>query len=92
MAQLSGWCAPTVIYIVLAVLNVLLLGKMYGSLLDARVLLSAAFSAFVAVVLYMLCAAGHGSWAWFILLFPFVLSLLIYALTPRPTSVRVYVL
>lgn len=76
----TGWCAPTVIYVVLSVLSVMLLLSYYKTVLDTRVLIPCALYVLMALVLYWLCANGYRSWAWFVLLLPMVVSLLMYVL------------
>ena len=73
------WCLPTVIYLGLSLLSLAL------SVLDGRYsniprvyFVQAFFIAFWTSIMYWLCSICYSGWAWFILLFPLILGLVLF--------------
>ena len=69
----SGFCWPTIIYIILASTSFVLwffvggIGTLFSMLF--QLLITGLFT----LLLYMLCRHCHNRWAWFFLLLPFIL-------------------
>lgn len=79
MSDTSGLCAPFIIYVVLSALSVAST-LMYTKRVDGTVLAQALAYVVVAAVLYFLCKTGHKNWAWFLLLLPLILFLVVIVL------------
>ncbi len=83
----SGWCIPTVIYMVLSIISILL--QLFqdppanldrGEIIGYKVrvfLIQTIIASLWTLLMYWVCSNCHENWAWFILLFPFLLGLLL---------------
>ena len=80
MAKCDGWCAPTLIYLVLAVMSLLATMSMHFRdpeiVTSEAVIMSVLYKIFWAGVLYLLCSTCHDSIAWLVLLVPLIFGLL----------------
>jgi len=71
----SGWCLPTVIYVTLATVSVLVraISGRYGA--NLAILAGELFHAlFWTAIMYWLCSRGYSVLSWFILLIPLILT------------------
>lgn len=86
----DGWCGPAVVYAVLASVsaflalvrpNELVRGiPVSGQVRMAGFLVAGLHGAVWTAVLYWLCSWCHNDWAWFLLLFPFLIILLLFVM------------
>ena len=71
----NGWCLPTVIYLTLAIIGILMRAlngsyDMSSSILVGEVL----HTLFWTAIMYWLCSRGYSGLSWFILLIPLILT------------------
>lgn len=79
----NGWCPPTIIYLVLSLVGLsmrALTGRYRSEHGLMLFLIQLAFIGFWTWVMYWLCSMCWGGWAWFVLLFPLILGLVLFVL------------
>ena len=87
--ECNGWCTPLYIYIFLAVIQVglIMTMKVYhpyhkryvnapGSIKTRYAMLTIIWTIFISLIMYYLCKYCHPGWAWFILLLPILLNII----------------
>ena len=83
----SGWCVPTVIYAILAIISILInLFQAPPENIDRdqyikyklrNLLVQVVVASLWTLLMYWLCSNCHEGWAWFLLLVPFLFGLLL---------------
>ena len=71
----DGWCAPTIIFLILSAAGMLmraLVGASNLAIFSAQGL----YVAFWTSIMYYLCSICRSGWSWVILLFPLILGLI----------------
>lgn len=76
----SGWCLPTVLYLALALVGMVMQMSMDGYNETGMMVGHGLYVAFWTGVLYLLCSNCHEGWAWVVLLFPLILTGLMFLL------------
>ena len=78
MAECSGWCIPTIIYLVLAIISII--GSLFTNFSEFSAgvgllmfLVNAVITGLWLYLMYWLCSTCRQGWSWFILLLPIIL-------------------
>lgn len=77
MAQCSGWCTPLIIYLILSVLGLAGILRQEKEPFNKRIACSLVWTLFWGLLMFELCNRCYEGWAWFVLVGPLVLVLLI---------------
>lgn len=77
MSKCSGWCTPLIIYLVLSVLGLVGIFRQESKPLNKRIVCALVWTIFWGLLMFELCSRCYEGWAWFVLVGPLVLTLLL---------------